>query len=211
MTSFSWYSCLHIVRHLPSRMNCRRNWVSLDSFVLLVYLISRVRLVWFCNNIGLEGLIPWSGQDDEDENSEFSSSSSYPGVSEITPLDYFFFNFIGKIPYFCVKMGLFTHIVIRDLNSVSSSTDKTNLLGPIPARKKGRFVVRTYFEVSLRSSERLVDLLKHQRHCRYGRKQNVSSSELRRRRVLCVWEIRRRHVFRNLSYIHRYIYIHRYT
>jgi hypothetical protein len=106
MTSFSWYSCLHIVRHLPSRMNCRRNRVSLDSFVLLVYLISRVRLVWFCNNIGLEGLIPWSGQDDEDENSEFSSSSSYPGVSEIPPLDYFFFNFIGKIPYFCVKNGI---------------------------------------------------------------------------------------------------------
>jgi hypothetical protein len=48
------------------------------------------------------------------------------------PLDFFLNKFIGKMLYFRVKKGiLHSH---RDLNSVSSSTDKTNHLGPIPSR-----------------------------------------------------------------------------
>ncbi len=41
-------------------------------------------------------------------------------------------KFIGKMLYFSAKKGIIhSH---RDLNSVLSSTDKTNLLGPIPSR-----------------------------------------------------------------------------
>jgi hypothetical protein len=44
----------------------------------------------------------------------------------------FFNKFIGKTLYLSVKKGIIhSH---RDLNSVSSSTDKTNLLGSIPSR-----------------------------------------------------------------------------
>jgi hypothetical protein len=53
-------------------------------------------------------------------------------VSETPSSIFFFQNFIGKILYFSVKKGIIhSH---RDLNSVSSSTDKTNLLVPIPSR-----------------------------------------------------------------------------
>ncbi len=54
-------------------------------------------------------------------------------VSETPPLDFCLNKFIGKMLYFSVKKGIIhSH---RDLNSVSSSTDKTNHLGPIPSRR----------------------------------------------------------------------------
>jgi hypothetical protein len=56
-----------------------------------------------------------------------------PRLSETQTHGFFFLNkFIGKMLYFSVKKGIIhSH---RDLNSVSSSTDKTNLLGSIPSR-----------------------------------------------------------------------------
>jgi hypothetical protein len=77
-------------------------------------------------------LIPWSG----------ASSNALNRVSNLTilgcpppPLDFFLFLFkkiIGKMLYFSEKKGIIhSH---RDLNSVSSSTDKTNLLGPMTSR-----------------------------------------------------------------------------
>ena len=80
-------------------------------------------------------LIPRSG----------ASSNALNRVSNLTilgcwryPPSIFFFlpiQFLGKMLYFSVKKGInHSH---RDLNSVSSSTDKTNLLGPIPSRLRG--------------------------------------------------------------------------
>jgi hypothetical protein len=65
--------------------------------------------------------------------SEQSFQPHHPGVSETPTLSiFFFYKFIGKMLYFSGKKGIIhSH---RDLNSVSSSTDKTNLLGPIPSR-----------------------------------------------------------------------------
>ena len=55
------------------------------------------------------------------------------GMSETPPPSIFlFYKFIGKMLYFSVNKGIIhSH---RDLNSVSSFTDKTNLLGLIPSR-----------------------------------------------------------------------------
>jgi hypothetical protein len=65
--------------------------------------------------------------------SKQSFQPHHPGVSETPPLNFFFFaKFIGKMLYFSVKKGIIhSH---RYLNSVSSSTDKTNLLVSMPSR-----------------------------------------------------------------------------
>jgi hypothetical protein len=60
--------------------------------------------------------------------SKQSFQTHHPGVRP-PPHDFFFLpKFIGKMLYFSVKKGIIHSQ--RDLNSVSSSTDKTN--GPYP-------------------------------------------------------------------------------
>jgi hypothetical protein len=78
------------------------------------------------------GLIPRSGASSNALNRV--SSLTILGCRETPPPSsiFFFYKFIGKMLYFSGKKGIIhSH---RDLNSVSSSTDKTNLLGPIPSR-----------------------------------------------------------------------------
>jgi hypothetical protein len=65
-----------------------------------------------------------------------TSSTSHRGAGwgfgETPPLVFSFNKFIGKMLYFSVKEGIIhSH---RDLNSVSSSTYKTNLLGSMTSR-----------------------------------------------------------------------------
>ena len=78
----------------------------------------------------LLGLIPRSGASSNALNRV--CSLTIPGCLTPPPRFFFFYKFIGKMLYFSGKKGIIhSH---RDLNSVSSSTDKTNLLGPIPSR-----------------------------------------------------------------------------
>ncbi len=74
-------------------------------------------------NPTVRGMQQWSKQ---------NFQPHHPGGVD-TPLSIFFPSiFWGKILYFSVKKGIIhSH---RDLNSVSSSTDKTNLLGPMLSR-----------------------------------------------------------------------------
>jgi hypothetical protein len=60
------------------------------------------------------------------------SSLTILGFRRPPPLDFFLKKSIGKMLYFSAKKRIIhSH---RVLNPVSSSTDKTNLLGPIPSR-----------------------------------------------------------------------------
>ena len=75
-------------------------------------------------NPTVRGIHQWSKQ---------SFQTHHPGsVGDNRPRYFFFNKFIGKMLYFSVNKGIIhSH---RDLNSVSSFTDKTNLLGPMPSR-----------------------------------------------------------------------------
>ena len=75
-------------------------------------------------------LIPRSGASSNALNRV--SSLTILGCRRKPPLDFFFYKFIGKMLYFSVKKGIIhSH---RDLNSVSSSTENTNLLGTMSSR-----------------------------------------------------------------------------
>jgi len=64
--------------------------------------------------------------------SKQSFQPHHPGVLGLTPLDFFFkTNFWKNAIFQCKKGIIHSH---RDLNSVSSVTDKTKLLGPMPSR-----------------------------------------------------------------------------
>ncbi len=79
------------------------------------------------------GLIPPSGESRNVLN-RVSSLTILGCRRPPPPLNFFlfFYKFIGKMLYFSAKKGIIhSH---RDLNSVSSSTDKTNLLDPMPSR-----------------------------------------------------------------------------
>ena len=65
--------------------------------------------------------------------SKQSFQPHHPGVSETPRLDFFLKNNYWENAKFQCKKKATIHSH-RDLNSVSSSTDKTNLLGPIPSR-----------------------------------------------------------------------------
>jgi hypothetical protein len=79
------------------------------------------------------GLIPRSGASNNSLN--IVSRLTILGCRRPPPLNFLFIYFLQiywKNAIFQCKKGIIhSH---RDLNSVSSSTDKTNLLGPIPSR-----------------------------------------------------------------------------
>jgi hypothetical protein len=75
------------------------------------------------------------------------SSLTILGCRRYPPSIFFFNNFIGKMLYFILKKGIIqSH---RDLNSMSSSTDKTNLLVTIPQDFAVPILVSTNHQVHL--------------------------------------------------------------